>query len=399
MPYSALNDVRVIDLTHLIAGPYATRLLAGLGAEVIKVEPPWGERGRRIGAADAHADRGPLFAYLNCNKLGVTLDLRRAIGLEALIKLLETSDLLVENFAPGTLGRLGLSPERLLRDFPRLSVVSISNFGQDGPDRDTPMSDLTLYARGGWTFAVGEVDREPLTPPGSLAQYVGGLHAAIGAIQAILARDCTSGGGHHVDVSLLESTVATMIYDSVTFQYTGMTRARAGKRFARGPFMLATLKCRDGYAGLHCVSDLQFAALCDLMGRPGLASDARFHNAMQRFLNNDALLELCEQFFAQHDADFLYQEGQRRGLPIARIPNAQQVLEWEQLKARKYFETVNDPTLGPIRIPGEPLRLMGSAFRQSRPAPGLGEHNREVLIRRIGVPPSELDRMQATGSV
>jgi crotonobetainyl-CoA:carnitine CoA-transferase CaiB-like acyl-CoA transferase len=163
--------------------------------------------------------------------------------------------------------------------------------------------------------------------------------------------------------------------------------------------MLATLKCRDGYAGLHCVSDLQFAALCDLMGRPGLASDTRFHNAMQRFLNNDELMQLCEQFFAQHDADFLYHEGQRRGLPIARIPNAREVLEWEQLKARKYFETVDDPTLGSIRVPGEPLRLMGSAFRGLRSAPRLGEHNREVLIDRVGVTESEIDQMQTTKRV
>jgi crotonobetainyl-CoA:carnitine CoA-transferase CaiB-like acyl-CoA transferase len=393
MPYSALSDVRVVDLTHLIAGPYATRLLAGLGAEVIKVEPPWGERGRRADAAGSRADRGPLFAFLNCNKLGVTLDLRDAIGAYALKKLLSNSDLVVENFAPGTLARLDLSPDSLMREFPRLSIVSISNFGQDGPDRDAPMSDLTLNARGGWTFAVGEKDREPLTPPGSLAQYVGGIHAAIGAVQAILARDCGA-GAQHVDVSLLESTVATMIYDTVTFQYTGMTRTREGKRFARGPFMLATLKCRDGYAGLHCVSELQFTALCDMMGEPALASDPRFANAMQRYLNSDDLLQICEQFFAQHEADFLYREGQRRGLPVARIPNAREVLEWEQLSARKYFETIDDPVLGQIRVPGEPLRLLGSEFSRSRPAPRLGEHNRKILIDRLGLSESHLGRMR-----
>src|SRR5208282_1505995 len=120
--------------------------------------------------------------------------------------------LLVENFAPGTLDSLGLSAEDLLATFPKLSIISISNFGQTGPDRDGMLNDLTLFARGGWTFPVGEPDREPLTPPGSLAQYVGGVYGAIAAMEALLARDFTLGHGQHVDLSLLEATVSTMIY-------------------------------------------------------------------------------------------------------------------------------------------------------------------------------------------
>jgi CoA:oxalate CoA-transferase len=403
MTYAALSGVRIVDLTHLIAGPYATRLLAALGAEVIKVEPPWGEPGRKVGANLAReaspGDRGPLFAFLNTDKRGVTIDLRRDRGRELLRAMLADADLLFENFAPGTLARLGLDPQALLGEFSQLSIVSISNFGQDGPDRDAKLNDLVLMARGGWTYTIGEPDREPLTPPGSLGQYVGALYAAIGALRAVWATRLGGRGGQHVDVSLLESTVATMIYDTVTFQYTGLVRERMGKRFARGPFMIATLKCRDGYAGLHCVTDAQYAALCEMMGRPELIGDERFSSTLRRYEHNEELLAIVEQFFAGRDAEDLYREGQRRAIPIAKVPTMAEVLAWEQLNSRDYFETIGDPALGSIRIPGPPLRLSSHARMPSRPAPRLGEHNRDVFCGRLGLSERALGELRAEGVV
>lgn len=261
------------------------------------------------------------------------------------------------------------------------------------------LNDLVLFARGGWAWAIGEREREPLTPPGSLAQYVGALYAAVGALQALLARDLGGAGGQHVDISLLEATVATMIYDTVTFQYTGVLRERVGRRFARGPFLIATLRCRDGFIGIHCVSDAQFSALCELMGRPEIDADPRFNTALARFANNDALLEIVEQFCARHDARFLYGEGQQRGIPMIRVPSAAEVLEWEQLKARNYFETIDDPVLGPIRVPGAPLRLSSQRPIPSRPAPEAGENNREVLVGRLGLGEAELRELRAAGVV
>ncbi|MGH7934059.1 MAG: CaiB/BaiF CoA transferase family protein [Candidatus Binataceae bacterium] len=398
MRYSALRDIRVLDLTHYIAGPYAAKLFADMGAEVIKVEPPWGEGARQAGARGAAADRGPLFAFLNTNKLGITLNLKHRRGRELLLGLLPEADLLFENFAPGTLARLGLDPEELLEKFPRLVTVSISNFGQDGPDRDSPLNDLVMFARGGWTYPVGEPDREPITPAGSFGQYIGGLYGAIGAMQALFAR-ATSGRGQHVDISLLEAVVATTIYDPVTFQYTGTLRTRQGRQYAKGPFMIATLKCRDGYAGLHCVSDRQFDALFEFMGCAGLARDPRFNSGIARMRSNDELLELCERFFAAHDAAYLYREGQKRGIPICPIPTVAQVLEWEQLKARRYFETIDDPALGKIRIPGNPLKLSSHSPGPTRPAPGLGEHNGEVFGKRLKTDDGKLAQLRADGII
>ena len=393
MRYGALSDIRVVDLTHFIAGPYATKLLADYGAEVIKVEPPRGEGGRKLGPFRANGghqpDRGGLFAYLNTNKLGITLNLKECAGRDAILRLLNDADLMVENFAPGTLAKLGLPAEELLAKFPKLSIVSISNFGQDGPDRDAVLNDLTLFARGGWTYPVGEVDREPLTPPGSLAQYMGGLFGAIAAMQAVLGRKLSNHPGQHIDISLLEATVATMIYETVTFQYVGVTRERAGKRFAVGPFLIVTLKCRDGYAGLQCVTDKQFEALCGLMDHPELARDARFATALQRMVNNDALLKIVEEFFLQHDRAWLYREGQARAIPMVPIPSVAEVLEWEQTKVRGFFETIDDPELGRIRIPGASLRFSSHRPEPARPAPRLGEHNREILEARLGLRLSE----------
>ena len=393
MRYGALSDIRVVDLTHFIAGPYATKLLADYGAEVIKVEPPWGEGGRKLGPFRANGghqpDRGGLFAYLNTNKLGITLNLKERAGRDAILRLLNDADLMVENFAPGTLAKLGLPAEELLAKFPKLSIVSISNFGQDGPDRDAVLNDLTLFARGGWTYPVGEVDREPLTPPGSLAQYMGGLFGAIAAMQAVLGRKLSNHPGQHIDISLLEATVATMIYETVTFQYVGVTRERAGKRFAVGPFLIVTLKCRDGYAGLQCVTDKQFEALCGLMDHPELGRDARFATALQRMVNNDALLKIVEEFFLQHDRAWLYREGQARAIPMVPIPSVAEVLEWEQTKVRAFIETIDDPELGGIRIPGASLRFSSHRPEPARPAPRLGEHNRDILEARLGLRLSE----------
>jgi len=400
MRYRALSDVRVVDLTHFIAGPYATRLLADMGADVVKVEPVRGEGGRRLGPRRASIeDRGGLFAFLNLNKRGVTLNLKHERGRELFAGLLDGADLLFENFAPGTLAVLGLAPDELMAKFPRLSVVSISNFGQDGPERDGKLNDLVLFARGGWTFPVGERDREPLTPPGSLAQYVSALYGAIAAMQALAARDLGLGHGQHIDVSILEATVATMIYETVTFQYSGIVRGRAGKRFAVGPFLIVTLKCKDGYAGLHCVTDKQFEGLCDLMGRRELASDPRFDSALNRMLNNDALLEIVEAFFIGRERKWLYREGQRRTIPLVPIPSVAEVLDWEQTRARNYFETIDDPVLGLIRVPGTPLRLTSHRGEPSRPAPQLGEHNREIFGDRLRLADAEIDSLKKAGTI
>jgi len=190
-----------------------------------------------------------------------------------------------------------------------------------------------------------------------------------------------------------------MIYETVTFQYNGIVRGRAGKRFAVGPFLIVTLKCKDGYAGLHCVTDKQFEGLCDLMGCRELAYDPRFNTALNRMMNNDALLEIVEAFFIERERKWLYREGQRRAIPLVPIPSVAEVLEWEQTRARNYFETIDDPLLGKIRVPGTPLRLTSHRAEASRPAPRLGEHNREMFGGRLGLSDSEIETLKRAGTI
>ncbi len=248
-------------------------MLAEVGADVIKVEPPWGEAARKAGPhrpGQSNGDRGGRFAFLNTNKLGVTLNLKHPRGVELLMKMLDGADLLVENFAPGTPRAARARTRReLLKRFPKLSVISISNFGADGPDRDARLNDLTLFARGGWTYPVGEPDREPLTPPDRLPNMSAALFGAVAAMQAMLARDLTLGHGQHVDVSLLQAAALTMIYESgQAFNTPGSCGSARANASPIGPFMIVTLKCLDGYAGLQCVTDKQFESLCEMMGRP-----------------------------------------------------------------------------------------------------------------------------------
>ncbi|MFZ0657087.1 MAG: CoA transferase, partial [Candidatus Binataceae bacterium] len=163
--------------------------------------------------------------------------------------------------------------------------------------------------------------------------------------------------------------------------------------------LIVTLKCRDGYAGLQCVTDKQFQGLCDLMQRPELVTDERFNSALKRMVSNDALLDIVARFFLEHDRRWLYREGQARAIPLVPIPSVAEVLEWEQTRAREYFETVDDPALGRIRIPGAPLRLHTHHPEPTRPAPRLGEHNRQVLGALPGVGADGLETLARSGVI
>ncbi len=185
-------------------------------------------------------------------------------------------------------------------------------------------------------------------------------------MQAMLARDLTLGHGQHVDVALLEAAALTMIYEPVGFQYSGIVRERAGKRFAIGPYLIVTLKCKDGYAGVQCVTDKQFESLCELMEKPELSTDARFNSALQRYVNNDALLAIVEEFFLKHDRKWLHREGQARAIPLVGIPNVAELLEWEQLTSRKYFETIDDPVLGTLTHSGRAAATVVASRRNRR---------------------------------
>jgi len=396
----ALSGIRVLDLTHYIAGPYCTKLLADYGAEVMKVEKPGRGDGARalppFFADRPGLERSGLFLFLNTNKQGITLNLKTDRGREVVLQLVKQADVLVENFRPGVMDRLGLSHADLEKANPRLVSVSVTNFGSSGPYRDYQLTDGVAYALGGWTYPMGELDRPPVQPGGAFGQYIAGLYAAIGALQAVRARNAT-GEAQSVEVSIQEALIATTLYDFVAFSYAGFVRKRSGRQFHLGFPNLVTLPCKDGYVGVHAGLPHQIYALLELVGRSDLAAEPRFQTlaglgAHAQELHGALLLWLRERGKWE-----IYHAAQARGIPLSPIPSAAEVVEWVHLKERQQFLEIEHPEGGKVKIPGPPFRENGKPLWPLRRAPLLGEHTEEVLCGRLGYAKADVQRMRDTG--
>ncbi len=398
----ALSGIRVVDLTHYIAGPYCTKLLGDYGAEVIKIEPPVrGEGGRSLppffDAQPGHENSG-LFCFLNTSKQSVAIDLKHEQGRAATLRLIEQADVVVENFRPGTLERLGLSQEVLRAANPRVVSVAISNFGSSGPYRDYRMTDSVAFALGSWTYPMGEQDRPPVQPGGAFGQYVAGLYAAIGTLQAVRNRNATN-AAQHVEVSIQEALVATSLYDFVAFSYSGFVRQRSGKQFHAAFPNLVTLPCADGYVGVHAGLPHQIVALLELVERPDLASDARFQSIPTLAMCADELHAALIPWMGARKKWDIYHAAQARGIPLSPIPSAQEVVEWVQLKERQAFIEIERPGGGTVSIPGPPSRESGEPILSLRRAPRVGEHTASVLGEKLGYTNAELQRLRAAGAI
>ena len=398
----ALSGIRVVDLTHYIAGPYCTKLLADYGAEVIKIEKPGdGDEARTLPPFFADRpglERSGLFFFLNTNKQGITLNLKTGRGRDMLLRLVEQADVLVENFRPGVMARLGLARETLEKANPRLVSVSITNFGSSGPYRDYRLTDSVAYALGGWTYPMGELDRPPVQPGGAFGQYVAGLYAAIGALQAVRYRNAT-GEAQSVEVSIQEALLATTLYDFVAFSYAGFVRKRSGRQFHLGFPNLVTLPCADGYVGIHAGLPHQIYTLLNLVGRSDLANEPRFQTLAGLGAHARELHDALLPWLRERGKWDIYHAAQARGIPLSPIPSPAEVVEWVHLQERQHFLEIEHPQGGKVKIPGPPFREHGKPLWPLRRAPLLGEHTQEVLCGRLGHSKMDVQRMQDTGIV
>ncbi len=364
-----LAGVRVLEVGQLVSAPFAAKLLADYGAEVIKVEPPGGDPARRYSPFPAQpgAD-GALFLYLNTNKQSLVLDLATAAGQERFRRLAAEADLVVENLPPGTLAGWGLGYTELARLNPRLVMVSLTPFGQDGPYARYAATNLTALAMGGQMALTGDPDREPLKQAGFQADYQLGLNGfAAAAIALYGAR--VSGLGQHVDVAAVECMASTLEHALNTYAYTG--RLLAGRRGNIRSATIALYECADGYLGVHAMPrNLPF--LLELMGMPELLKDERFATPAARLQHND---ELVARFTAwalgQHKKETYARAGRLRA-PVAYVHTLQDLLDSPQLNARGYWQTVEHPVAGHLTYPGAPIRMSDSPWRAGR-APLLGE--------------------------
>ena len=398
MREQALSGVRVLDLTHYIAGPYCTKLLADYGAEVIKIEKPGvGDGARRIGPFykdDPHPEKSGLFLYLNTNKLGITLNLKSVTGLNIFKQLVKDVDIVVENFSPRVMPSLGLSYENLEKLNPRLIMTSISNFGQSGPYRDYKASEIVADAMGGWMNIIGHPEREPLKPGGNQAQFVAGLFGAVATMTALYYQEMT-GIGQHIDISIMEAVLYIQMNITQLYSYNKEIRKRAGNVVWPPPGSI--LPCQDGYIGAIAVTTAQWQTLCHWMGMPELIEDPRFATAVDRAEHLDELNAILISWLVGHSQDELYHEAQRRRLPFAPPASAKMLLESEHLKERGYFVEVEHPYTGETCYPGAQFTMGNLPYRLRR-APLLGEHNEQVYAR-LGYSRDDLIRLREQGVI
>ena len=395
----ALSGVKVVDLTHYIAGPYCTKLLADFGAEVVKVERPGvGDGARRLGpfpGDEPHPEKSGLFLYLNTSKLGITLDLKTRRGVSILKELVREADILVESFSPRVMPSLGLDYTTLEKVNPRLVMTSISSFGQAGPYRDYAATEIVADAMGGWMSIIGEPARQPLKPGGSQAQFVAGLMAAVATMTAFHAQQVT-GVGQHVDVSVMDAVLYIQMNITQVWAYYRRLVKRAGNIVQPPPG--SVLPCRDGYIGVIAVTNSQWHALADWMGMPELKTDPRFRTRLDRMENLDELNAVLISWTLQHDAAELFEEAQRRRIPFAIPATSEMLLASPHLRERGYFVEVEHPVAGRLTYPGAQFRLDDLPHRLG-PAPTLGQHNEEVLCRRLGYSREDLVTLSEEGVI
>ncbi len=397
---TALDGVRVLDLTHHIAGPYCTKLLADFGAEVTKVERPrTGDPQRTFGpfaGDDPHPDKSLSFLYLNTNKRSITLDLKSGTGRSLLRRLADRADILVENYRPRTLPAMGLSYEDLSRDDPSLVMVSISNFGQTGPYRDYEATDIVEYALGGVQYIFGSNDREPLKHAFNQAQYKAGTDAASAALIAYFHRLMT-GQGQWVDVSIQECIASGLRDATSAFTYTGAVKWRQPRESGEMP--RSPVRTSDGYVVPIAFGGADWSTMTDFLESDELASE-RFSTPESRIENAPDLDRVISETFVGRDKfDLFYRANQRRGLIYGVVQDASEVHKNTQYKHREYFRQVSHPVAGSADYPGPPFKLEGTPWKLKSPAPMLGEHNEQVYCDDLGLSPDTLATLSASGVV
>ena len=377
-----LDDVRIVDLTQVMAGPFCTMLLGDLGADVIKVEPPRGDLSRAMGGARLRmkGDDNAPFLALNRNKRSVVLDLKTDADRARLLELVDGADVFIENFRPGVAERLGMGYEATAARNPRLVYASISGFGQEGPYADRPGFDLIAQGMAGLMSVTGDPGGAPVKCGVPVADLAAGLYAAIGILAALRARDRT-GRGQRVGTSLFEAALGLSVWESTEYWATGEApRALGSAHRLSAPYQ--ALRTADGHVTLAALTDTQWTRLCAVLGREDLPQDARFATNAARMANLPALVEALEESLATDTTAHWVERLLEAGVPAGPILDYSQVFADPHTLARGMVQEMEHPVEGVIRTLGFPLELSASPLRVRRPPPLLGEHTAEVLDAR-----------------
>jgi crotonobetainyl-CoA:carnitine CoA-transferase CaiB-like acyl-CoA transferase len=387
----ALDGIRALDVSQVMAGPFCAMQLCDMGADVIKIEPPGGDSTRRM--AGAVGSDSPSFNAVNRGKRGIVLNLKSSAGIDAFRRLVRTADILVENYRPGVMKGLGLDYDTLSADNPRLIYASISGYGQTGPYAAKGAFDLVAQGVSGVMSITGEPGGPPVKAGLPLTDLGAGLFA-LSAILATLYDRTRSGLGQYIDVSLVESGVALSVWESAQyFSGAGVPEPMGSAHRMSAPYQ--AIRCADGYITLAAANDRLFLRVCELLGHPEWSADPDYATDGQRVRNRVALARLIESETTARTCRDWLAFFEANGVPCGPINNYAQVLSDPHIRARGMVVETDHPTLGRIETLGSPIKMSRTPAVAGRRAPLLGEHTREIL-REVGYQDEEIARIEGS---
>jgi CoA:oxalate CoA-transferase len=404
MKYGPLTALRIIEYSTSTAAAAGGKILADLGAEVIKVEPPrTGDPARYHGPFPndlPDPERSGLFLSLNANKQGITLDPAQPTGRELLHRLLTEADVFVHNWSPSQAETLGLAHDALLQRHAHLIVTAVTPYGSAGPYANHQGADITACAAGGVSVGTGFPDRSPLTLPLELGAHFASVAAAAATLFATFGRDVT-GRGQFVDVS--ETDVLAILlagYGIPTYIYRGVTGMRAGRHMSLGLYPNAVFECQDGFVCLDCPQLAQWNRLLGVMGNPPWVNEPRYRDRRQVTEQYPQEVDaLMAPWLMARDKATIFAQTQAQRIPAGPVNTMQDVVEDGHLGDRQYFVKVERDDTGPLTYPGAPYRFGQTPWTMRCPAPRLGEHNEKVYGGRLGVSRAELLFLWQTGII
>ena len=391
---TALEGIRVLDVTQVMAGPFCAMQLCDMGADVIKVEPPGGDSTRRMAGASGDDSAG--FNAVNRGKRGIVLDLGTARGQNAMRRLLGSADILIENYRPGVMRRFGLDYATLAEQYPALIYASISGYGQTGPAAAKGGFDLIAQGVSGLMSVTGEPGRPPVKVGVPLTDLGAGLFA-LAAILAALHYRTRTGLGQHIDTSLVEAGIALSVWESAEYFAQGVPPERLGSAHRMlAPYQ--AIRCADGYITMAAGTDRLFPRLCAVLGHPEWIDDPAFANDTLRVRNRAALIERIEAMTTAEPRDRWLARFEEARIPCGPINDYAETFADPQVVARGMVVDVDHPTLGRLRTLGSPIKMSATPPVADRRAPLLGEHTRETL-REAGCTESEIRALLVEGGL
>lgn len=404
-----LDNIRVLDLTRVLAGPFASQVLADMGADVIKIERPVvGDDARIFGEPylrDAEGNRtreNAFYMSVNRNKRSVSLNIASPKGQEMVREMIKSCDVVMENYKVGDLKRYGLDYESLRAINPGIVYCSVTGYGQDGPLAQKPGYDAVFQGECGLMSVTGVPEGKPGAGPMKVGPSIIDLFTGLNAVNAIVGalyyRDANGGEGQYIDIALLDCGVSALSHYAQIYLTSGEIPVRRGTQ-GNGGMPTSMFPCQDGAIMITSGNDKQYEALCDVVGHPELKTDPRFYTNVERVKNRDEITEVFNAIFMTNTVDYWLENLGKAGIPSGPINDLEQVFDYPQAVHRGLRVRAPHPLKPDLDVIRSPLNFSGTPITEYRAPPMLGEHTREVLAERLGLDDGQLDALKAEGII